>query len=534
MIEKSAQELHKRISFLEKKLEEKCTKNDISDQFKHLLETSADSFYCRNLLNNNYDFISKSIYNVLGYTSTEFINLPLETVIGLVHPDDKVILDTFFERILQITTKPETTFSIEYRIKNKTRNYRWVSERISIVRDPLGSPIKLLGNLRDITDTKEVQLLLSESEQLYRNLIDHVLDKSYIGIFILDKNFKIVWINSATELFFNINRNDVIGKDKKQIIESKIKNNFENPEFFKKKVFATYDDNTYTENFECHVLSNKTRKDRWLYHWSQPIKSGIYKNGRIEQYTDITERKLAKEQILANESRLKELNDTKDKFFSIIAHDLKSPFSSIIGFSELLIKQVENKQYDKINSFSNIILSESKRSMELLTNLLDWSRSQTGIIKFNPENINITKIISNCIDLLQANADQKNIKIKYKYSKEIYVLGDKNMLHTVIRNLICNSIKFTNNNGIVEIEAITADNNLIISVSDNGIGIPNNVIRNLFKIDKTISTDGTNNEKGTGLGLILSKEFIEKHRGTINVKSKIGKGTTFFFEIPLK
>ena len=156
---------------------------------------------------------------------------------------------------------------------------------------------------KDLLDekVKERTLELKESEGKYRTMVDDVLDTSAVGIFILDSNFKVVWINSSTEKYFGINRDDVIGKDKRKLIQSKIKNIFDDPDTFLKKIFNAYDDNTYIENFDCHVMPDGNREERWLDHWSQPIVSGLYKGGRVEQYTDITESKHAEEKLLKNQ-----------------------------------------------------------------------------------------------------------------------------------------------------------------------------------------------------------------------------------------
>ena len=172
-----------------------------------------------------------------------------------------------------------------------------VPVNISATPVTIGGKQLILGLFRDITERKRMEEKLQKSEERYRSLSDDVLDSSAVGMFILDPDFKIVWVNRALERYFDLRRNDVIGKDKRQLIRKRIKYLFEDPESFADRVFATYNNNTYIENFQCHVLPNGNREERWLEHWSQPIRSGLYAGGRIEHYTDITERKQAEEKI---------------------------------------------------------------------------------------------------------------------------------------------------------------------------------------------------------------------------------------------
>jgi signal transduction histidine kinase len=247
---------------------------------------------------------------------------------------------------------------------------------------------------------------------------------------------------------------------------------------------------------------------------------------------DIAERKHAEEVLKEREARLRELNATKDKFFSIIAHDLKNPFNTILGFSNLLSEQLKEKDYEKIEEYAVHIQSSSKRVMDLLLNLLEWSLSQTGLIEFNPGNIEIDTIINDVIELSENSAKQKSIAIKSEVPDSILVFADKAMISLILRNLVSNAIKFTNPGGMIIVSAELRIGELIISVSDNGIGIDKNTIEKLFLIEENNSTTGTQNETGTGLGLILCKEFVEKHGGRIWVESEPGKGSAFRFTLP--
>jgi len=247
---------------------------------------------------------------------------------------------------------------------------------------------------------------------------------------------------------------------------------------------------------------------------------------------DITDRKKAEELRKENEARLSELVATKDKFFSIISHDLKSPFNSILGLSNLLVEQIQEKNYDGIEEYASIIQSSSQRAMELLKNLLDWSRSQTGRIEFSPEYVEMVNLINEVTELLNEAALQKSIGIVKELPRNILSFADKSMISTILRNLISNSIKFTQPGGQIVISAVRKKDELIINVADNGVGIKKEVLGKLFQIAENQTTLGTQNERGTGLGLILCKEFVEKHGGRIWVESEPGVGSKFSFAIP--
>jgi signal transduction histidine kinase len=241
-----------------------------------------------------------------------------------------------------------------------------------------------------------------------------------------------------------------------------------------------------------------------------------------------------KAQILLQESevRLRELNATKDKFFSIIAHDLKNPFNAIIGFSNILAEQIAKKNYDGIEEYAGIIKNSSQRAMSLLTNLLQWSRSQTGKMEFTPEPIKIATMVNEIIELSNDYARQKSITISSKIPPGTIVFADKAMICTILRNLVSNAIKFTNPGGEIVISVQQKRDELVMSVCDNGVGISKDDIKKLFRIDENYTTQGTQKEMGTGLGLILCKEFILKHGGKIWVESEPGRGSTFYFTIP--
>lgn len=246
---------------------------------------------------------------------------------------------------------------------------------------------------------------------------------------------------------------------------------------------------------------------------------------------EIDERKRVENSLKESETQLKEAVATKDRFFSIIAHDLRNPFNVLIGFSEILLNKFESFDDEKKKLFLSNIKEASERTFVLLQELLDWSRSQMGQIVLKPESLLINELVQNAITPLEDQADSKAIILLHETLPDLTVRVDKNMIITVIRNLVSNAIKFTPKQGRIEVLAIEENNDVKIIVRDNGVGIPEKDLPKLFRIDEKIKTNGTDNETGTGLGLILCKEFIEKNNGTIWVESKESKGSDFIFTL---
>lgn len=238
------------------------------------------------------------------------------------------------------------------------------------------------------------------------------------------------------------------------------------------------------------------------------------------------------EEITKRNVELSELNATKDKFFSIIAHDLRNPFSVLIGFSELLYENACTYSPEEVRELSKKMLDSSNRSFNLIENLLNWSRLQRGSLKIDPEYLKPSELVQQAIVLCTQDANLKNIALSSEINVDEPIYADREMIKTVLRNLISNAIKFTYPKGQIIIRTKMSDNSLLISVSDTGKGIIEENLNKLFKIEENVSEVGTADEQGTGLGLILCKEFIDLHRGKIWVESEIGNGSTFSFTLP--
>jgi two-component system, sensor histidine kinase and response regulator len=417
----------------------------------------------------------------------------------------------------------------EGKVKNTHDDIRDVVFNKASLVDIHGNITGLVGAILDITDRKRAEEALKLSEKKFRMFADNVSD--------------VIWqMDSETRMF------NYMSPSVERLTGYKVEEVLQNPfdwiltpksqEFLIRVIpilrarYQQGENETFVMELEHPCINGNTV-------WTETTTRYLIdeKTGRLMVFgsaRDITKRKKAEREIVVKNEELQKLNAQKDKFFSIIAHDLKSPFNSIIGFSELLITQVGEKDYEGIENYANIILQSSERAMGLLSNLMEWARSQTGRLEFKPDNVDLVDLVSQINILFNDIARQKSITIEMNLPQKYSVCCDKEMIATVIRNLISNAIKFSMPGGKITVTLTESENECLVSVQDNGVGIPKDRIDKLFRIDESYSTEGTQQEQGTGLGLILCKEFVEKHGGTISVKSEKGKGSDFVFTIPVR
>jgi len=247
---------------------------------------------------------------------------------------------------------------------------------------------------------------------------------------------------------------------------------------------------------------------------------------------DVSERVKSELKLRQYSEALSDLNSSKDKFFSIIAHDLKSPFSGLLGLSQILCEELDEIGNTELKKYADEINNAAKFIFKLLQNLLEWSRLNTGKFDYAPVTVNLNNKISSIIQLLNLNAVNKKIDLHFSCPEELKVIADNNMLNSILQNLISNALKFTHEHGLVEVNASLVNDKAVICVKDSGIGIPEENLKKIFRVDKNISTLGTAKEKGTGLGLVLCKELVEKNNGSITAVSVLGEGTTFTVTLP--
>lgn len=374
----------------------------------------------------------------------------------------------------------------------------------------------LLAHFEDVTE-------LYKKEERLRLLI-RAFEQSPTSIAITDHLGMIKYVNPEFENLTGYSLKEVINKNSRFL---KSDNSDISYADLWKKISAG---EVWSGNFY-----NK-RKDG-KYYWEHASISPVWDSSKnithyIKISEDITEKKKIEDKINNLVSELKKSNASKDKFFSIIAHDLKSPFATILSFVRLMKKYYSEYSEAEILKLIDELDKGVKNVNDLIENLLNWSRLQAGRMQCNPIKLDLTFIINRTLDLYKPNADKKKISLEFDFPEQVYIYADKFMIETILRNLLNNALKFTPESGTITLGVKELDKFYHLFFKDTGVGIPPQNIQNLFSIDTSFSTKGTNQEKGTGLGLILCKEFIEKNKGEIWLESKVQEGTTFTLSIP--
>jgi len=432
-------------------------------------------------------------------------------------------------------------------LEERKRTGKFKGELTFVRKDGTIFPGELTSNIYvDSLGIQRTSIIVRDETN--RNLADEKLRKSEANYMLLSKQFEAILDHIPGLIFYKDTKNNFMRVNKYLAqLHGKSKEELEGKNL--SDLYPKEDADNYYQDDLAVINSGLARMNiiepletkngvKWVSTSKIPfVNTNGETIGVIGMSIDITERKLAEQKIELKNEELEKTNAVKDKFLSIIAHDLKSPFNSIVGYCDLLVERVQEEDYDGIGKFAEIISQSSHRAVNLLMNLMEWAQSQTGRMEFNPEHFEMKSLINEMEFLFEDIAIQKNIILNKVLPITSPVFADKAMIGTVLRNLIANAIKFTEPGGKIMISAEVKRNGLTVSVADSGIGIPKNRIETLFSIDESYSTPGTNNEKGTGLGLILCKEFIEKHGGRIWVESNRDgssgkKGTSFHFTIP--
>jgi len=355
---------------------------------------------------------------------------------------------------------------------------------------------------------------LKDNEEKYRTLAENLPEL----IFRFDRSFKCLYANNALENFLPHKHEFYTGK---KLSHLGFPASFENL-LIKMLIEVKQTKTTLEINFDLN-------EDHYDNSFSIQVIPECGVEYHQETYLvicyDITD-------LRSTEKRLQELNATKDKFFSIIAHDLRNPFTSLISFSELIYKSVNRLSAEKIESLAFRMNDSAKQAYTLLENLLHWSKMQTGILKPDPQELNVWDLLDEIKKNSSSIAIAKGIEIKIEETCSGKIIADRQMMNTVLRNIIANAIKFSHANGTIVLKANDYQDNILFSVMDSGIGIEKENIEWLFKMDSSFSTPGTQNEMGSGLGLRLCREFVEISGGSIWLESELGLGTTIYFTIP--
>ncbi|MCT4587590.1 MAG: PAS domain S-box protein [Carboxylicivirga sp.] len=507
-------ELLSRVNILEKenaqyKLREKFEEPD--QRFKSIVDNMIVGLAIASP-DGKLMIMNKAFVKITGYSEAELLGMDFKE---FTHPDDVLREQALLTKAISSESQD---ICYEKRYVTKQGQTVWVSLSVSYIE---GTNPYFIGVINDVTEQKKTYKLLRKREKEFRSLYNN----TPVMMHAIDLNGDIITVNDYWLQRFKYKRSDVIGSCSKIFLTENSKKLADEriPQMFKEGEI---------KNVEYEFLD----KDGQIVDVLLNAKVQYDEEGQASSafaiMKDITEQKKAKQKIIHQNKQLKELNATKDKFMSIIAHDLRSPFNSIIGFAELLLSKVGAQKDSEIKKYSDIILQSANHCNTLLSNLLNWALAQTGRINMVIGNHNLYEILSGIIQFNSINSDNKRIKLNLNCDVNQLIKGDKSMIETVVRNLISNAIKFTSSGGSVSVTAKDEDNNTQIIIRDTGLGISKEALENLFEIDCKQNTIGTNQETGTGLGLILCKEFLEMQGGQIKVHSKKGEGSTFIVIMP--
>lgn len=524
---------------VESKLEEsQRALKQAQERYYELFENSLDAIFYTNT-DGVIQGCNKSMLKLLGYEKQE-----IETI------NIRDLFANYTDRMSFINEIETNGFVDNFEAQLLNKNGEILSCLIvcNLRYNSANKKIGYEGIIHDITARKKAEIKLAESEAKYRSLFERIPLGLYIttpdGKFI-DGNqelLKMLGISSKEELN-NINGRELYlnPDDRDRWLQSIEKNNVVYSEMQMMtpsgKVIWVLDSARAVRDlsgkvlFYEGVLKDITEKKEYEQEREKLIAELKSSKAKIEQLAN--EIMDLNYELIVSAEQLKNINQSKDKLFSIIAHDLKSPFTGFMGLTELISKDIDDLTKEEIVIMADALNASAKNIYELLINLLEWSRLQGGLSEINIEPLNLKRNVEVNLNLASHQASRKGIKLINEIDEKIYVLADKNMLQTLLRNLISNAIKFTNTDGYVKlyIKEVFSDA-VTFCVEDNGIGMDENAIKSLFRIDKHYTTLGTQNEKGTGLGLILCKELLDKSNGRISVESQVGVGTKFFVTLP--
>jgi len=487
------------------------------ERYKKITATLTDYLYTVKVENG---IVTETIHNeaclkITGYSPQEFLSNKY-LWINMVLPEKRQLVTERFEKILKAEVFPP----IEHRIICKNGEIKWVSDTVIPKYNSNGELISYDGIITDITERKMAEHALKESEEKFRMM---VMNNPDLTIF-QDELGKTIYINQQAMKVLGHKPETFLGTSFPDFIHQQDSENLF-------KILEEVKNGKSIENYEYRIFTEKGETN-YLSHNAKPVIVNNKFLGVVSSIRNITEQKKFEVALKESEEWYKSLNEVKDKFFSIIAHDLTGPYSNVLRLLSLLQKNLNKYPLSKIEQFVNNIYLSTENAFLLLQSLLLWAKSQRGLLPFNPEEINLKELFKFKIDFFKESANQKKIKIQSDIPENMIVIADSNMLKLILQNLISNAIKFTNENGIIKLQAIETSDNVLISIVDNGIGMDSDTLDKLFKLDSNLTTTGTAGEQGTGLGLILCKEFVDKHSGQITAKSQLGNGSEFSFILP--
>ncbi|WP_321319696.1 PAS domain S-box protein [Labilibaculum sp.] len=472
--------------------------------YKNIFEFAGDAFLVHDEKGRLIEF-STRLSDLLEYSEEELSQLNVNNI------DDASRSMDFDLRIKEIESSGFGLFETSLISKSGKR----ISVEVSANLIRFSNTKIYFVAIRNIEKRKTAENKLQESEERFRTLVENATDL----IMRFDVNHKHIFVNSASLQILKIKPEKFIGKTHQEMGFPKDK-----CEFWEQEIDIAF------KTKKQHCVDFSIVVEGKVLHFEWQLIPEFNRTGECETLMAIARDITARKRI---EEALNEALKTKDKFFSIIAHDLKNPFNALLPIAKNLHQNCREMSKDQIFEASSIIHSAANLEYNLLNNLLEWARSQMGKIKHSPKQIDLSKLIELNVQLHQTKADRKNIFVRVIKGAHTMAFADEYMLDTVIRNLYSNAIKFTRPGGNIQIRIAQNNSKSIISIEDNGIGISEENQKRLFRIDTNYTRVGTCEESGTGLGLILCHEFVTMNNGSISLESTPGKGSVFTVHLPI-
>ncbi len=477
-------------------------------------------------------WVNEGFTRMYGYTFDQFVTERSDNIFNCdLAPNIK--------RLIAGCIQNKKTIIYDFFTTTRSGEGLWAQTTLTPVLNDLGETISLIAIDSDITRLKdaeqeifyqkdkiEKQTQLLEQKNIELEKLSIVARETDNAIIIMDSKGNFEWVNEGFTRMYGYTIDRLIAEKSHNIVGASANLNIKdliNVWFGNKKPIV-------------YESMNSTRDGRLI--WTQTTLTPILdRSGNLVKMvaidTDITKLKEAQKQIEEQRNELEKANATKDKFFSIIAHDLRSPFASLLSLINILNDEFDNLDEALKKKYIGSVQEGAKRTFSLLENLLDWSRIQKGHIKFTPAHLEMAFLIQESISLHAEIITKKNIAVQTDIPDQVTVFADENMIRTILRNLISNAIKFSFPEGKIEISYQKNEKEIVFMVRDHGTGIQPDDLQKLFRIDIHHTTLGTAKERGTGLGLVLCREFAERNNGRIWVESEPGEGSTFYFSLPL-
>ena len=495
---------------MHKQLEENLYQSE--EQFRQAFEHSLVGMALISP-DGNWKRVNTSLCEITGYSENE---LQLMNMQDITHLDD---LLQSHGKLVELAQNVTESVKLEKRYIHKNGNVIWVVIAATMLKDSQGNPLHYVSQIEDITKRKEIEGDLKQSEEKYRSIFENVQDVFYQA----DQGGLVTEISPSIFQYSGFSREAIIGQP--------VSDFYYYPNDRERIIRSLKNDGAVID-FEVRLMTI-SKELRYVSVNARLVLEDGHIIGTEGSMRDVTARKFQENALKALNIELTASNEQKNKLLSIIGHDLRNPISGSLGLLEMTLTDLYSMSVDDIHLHLSMMKQELSNANELLEGLLTWAKSQFNSIGFRPVEItDISFYVQRSIQNILPMAKKKSILISQFIAPALKIYADKEMLETIVRNLLSNAVKFSHHGGEIIVNASRKGNDMLFSITDNGIGIPKKKIKELFNSRSNYTTYGTGGEKGTGLGLNLVSDFVFKHGGEIWVESQQGIGSVFYFTIP--